>query len=294
MQKLYSLIVGLLISGFLSAQSVSPEVISTAGDYFSNSNASISWTMSELVTETFTNGNTILTQGFQQSYSIAITGINLNSTVFLEGPFNGIDMNTDSNSQGILPLSQPFNISPWNYSGSENVIGIPTNNVVDWVLVEIRDAADAASANSSTIVEQQAAFLLNNGSVVGLDGSSFLSFNHSIIHSLYLVIHHRNHLSVMSANAVNHTGGNYVYDFSTNMNMAYQSGEKLIGGKAVIYGGDANADGTLDLNDKLVWNYEAGTSGYLNSDASLDGQSDNKDKDDIWLPNNETNTQVPE
>ncbi|RLD50204.1 MAG: hypothetical protein DRI94_09255 [Bacteroidetes bacterium] len=43
------------------------EVISSSGDYFVNSNGSISWTMGETITETFTDGTNILTQGFQQS-----------------------------------------------------------------------------------------------------------------------------------------------------------------------------------------------------------------------------------
>jgi len=158
MQKFYSLIVGLLISGFLSAQTVSPEVISTSGDYFSNASASLSWTLGELATETLTAGNITLTQGFQQTYSLQITGINLQSIVLLEGPFNGTEMNTYLNEQGSIPLSQPFNTSPWNYTGSETVALIPNTEVVDWVLVEIRDAIDAASANSSTIVEQQFTF----------------------------------------------------------------------------------------------------------------------------------------
>jgi len=43
------------------------EVISSSGDYFVNSNGSISWTLGETITETFTDGTKILTQGFQQS-----------------------------------------------------------------------------------------------------------------------------------------------------------------------------------------------------------------------------------
>lgn len=45
----------------------SQEVISTSGDYFEFSGGSVSWTICEVMTETFTDGTTILTQGFQQS-----------------------------------------------------------------------------------------------------------------------------------------------------------------------------------------------------------------------------------
>ena len=58
----------LITSGLnVQSQSLTPEVITTAGDYFSNSYASLSITIGELATETVSNSNNILTQGFQQS-----------------------------------------------------------------------------------------------------------------------------------------------------------------------------------------------------------------------------------
>ncbi|RLD53861.1 MAG: hypothetical protein DRJ05_15745, partial [Bacteroidetes bacterium] len=85
------------------------------------------------------------------------SSINLEMMVFLEGPFNGTDMNPSTGS-GFLPLTQPYGGSPWNYSGAESVTSIPAN-VVDWILVELRDAPDAGSAIPSTMIAQQAAFL---------------------------------------------------------------------------------------------------------------------------------------
>ncbi len=53
---------------FLSINNLfSQEVIATGGDYYGNSNISVSWTIGEPVTETINNGTNILTQGFQQS-----------------------------------------------------------------------------------------------------------------------------------------------------------------------------------------------------------------------------------
>ena len=43
------------------------EIISTSGDYFENTDASISWTIGESMIDTYSNGTNILTQGFQQS-----------------------------------------------------------------------------------------------------------------------------------------------------------------------------------------------------------------------------------
>lgn len=50
-----------------SAQQTSPEIISTAGNYDSNTNNAISWTIGELIIETENNSSNTLTQGFHQN-----------------------------------------------------------------------------------------------------------------------------------------------------------------------------------------------------------------------------------
>ena len=56
----------LAFSGYLFSQSISPDVVASAGDYFTNGTVSISWTLGEVATETIGNGTYTLTQGFQQ------------------------------------------------------------------------------------------------------------------------------------------------------------------------------------------------------------------------------------
>jgi hypothetical protein len=63
---LLSLFILLSPALLVNAQSISPDVIASAGDYFSNGSISISWTLGEIATETIGNGSIILTQGFQQ------------------------------------------------------------------------------------------------------------------------------------------------------------------------------------------------------------------------------------
>jgi hypothetical protein len=56
------------------SQSISPEVIGSSGEHFSNANASISWTIGEPVITTETGTNAIVTQGFHQpEYQIGVT-----------------------------------------------------------------------------------------------------------------------------------------------------------------------------------------------------------------------------
>ena len=89
--------------------------------------------------------------------------------IFLEGPFIGYEMETNLNIQSLIPNNHPFSGYPWNYAGTESVASIPNADIVDWVLVELRDTTEAQYAAGSTMIAQQAAFLLNDGSVVGID-----------------------------------------------------------------------------------------------------------------------------
>ena len=62
-----------------------------------------------------------------------------------------------------------------------------------------------------------------------------------------------------------------------------------------MYGGDGNRDGMIDVSDRSpLWENEAGTSGYHESDFNLDGESNNQDKNDCWLPNQGEGSQIPE
>jgi hypothetical protein len=291
-----SLLLTFLCPFILLGQTVSPEVVAAAGDYYESANASLSWTLGEVATETYTGTSATLTQGFQQAFSVQISGIDLDILVFLDGPYEGTEMNTSLNTAGVLPLSQPYNAAPWNYTGSETVAAIPNANVVDWVLVELRDANSASTATPGTIIAQKAAFILKDGSVVGMDGFSTLQFPSSISNQLYVVVWHRNHLGILSANAVSQSGGVFTYDFSTNATQVYNgaAGFKNLGGVWGMAGGDANGDGEINNLDKNMWSAEAGLKGYRYVDYNMDTQVDNKDKNDVMNPNDPLSTQVPQ
>ena len=213
---------------------------------------------------------------------------------YLEGPFNGNNMST-----GIfqfIPLLQPYTTDPWNYNGTEKVTSIP-ENVVDWVLIELRDAPDAGSADSLTTFERQAAFLLNDGRIVSVDGVSNLSFTHSLAAQLFTVIKHRNHLGIISANPLTESVGVYSYDFTQNADNTFGEEwgvKELPNGRWGMIAGDANGDQIIDDNDRILWQNQAGTQGYNPSDLNLDGQVNNIDKNDIWHSNKNKGSQVPE
>jgi hypothetical protein len=222
------------------------------------------------------------------------TDILVNLKVFLEGPFNGTQMNTTLNASDLLPLNQPYNAEPWNYTGTESVAAIPSTDIVDWVLVELHDTTQAGLATNETVIARRAAFLRNDGTVVGINGSPVLQFDVTVNHRLFVALNHRNHLGIISSQPLNSIGDVYVYDFTIAILQAYGSGQKDLGSGFGMFGGDGNADGSIDADDKQAWTLMAGASGYFLPDFSLDGQVSNEDKDEVWIENVGIETSVPQ
>ena len=241
------------------------------------------------------DGNIILSEYYNGNATI--DGILLDMKVFFEGPFNVTQMEPNLNPD-FLPLSQPYGTTPWNYTGSESVSSFPDPDIVGWILMELRETTgDASTATDTTVIARQAGFILNDGSLVRKNGFSPLDFKLIISHNLYVVIQHRNHLAVMSASPLTETGGIYYYDFSTGAEQAYggANGHKeLVSGIWGMTGGDGNADGQINMPDIInVWTWQAGNSGFLSGDFTMESQVNNIDKNEIWLPNNGDGAQPP-
>lgn len=230
----------------------------------------------------------------------------LNLKAFLEGPFNGSSMNTTINS--VLPLSHPFNpalpyfgnpMPDWHYTGAGSVGAIPNVNIVDWVEIELRDAATAATATKATAVAHILAFILNNGTIVSLDGISSPQVPVSIVNNLYVVIYQRNHEAIMNANLIPYSAGVYTYDYTTGSAQVYggiAGTKQLVSGVWGMRSGDGDGNGDVQTADRNnVWKAtgQTGKVGYLPSDFNLDRQTNNKDKNDKWVPNIGTGSQVP-
>jgi lysophospholipase L1-like esterase len=187
--------------------------------------------------------------------------------VFLQGPYSGGDsMFTVLNQDGYIPLSQPYNIAPWNYDGDENVTAIPPG-VVDWILVELR-----TGTSPLTTVARRAAFLKQDGSVVDLDGVSHVKFKNITSGEYYIVIMHRNHLAIMSADTVSIPNVN-VYDFTKSQSQAYgtNSMADLGGGKFGMFVGDNNNDGVISVGDYNEIAKYISQKGYFIPDDNMNG-----------------------
>ncbi len=201
--------------------------------------------------------------------------LSANIKVFLEGPYSSGVMSTTLNTNGYLPLSQPYNTAPWNYTGTESVASIPAD-VVDWVLLELR-------SDLTTQVARRAAFIKNDGSLVDLDGVSLVDFASVPGGSYYLVIYHRNHLQIMTANPVELSSSPTLYDLTTSSTRAYGTDpmKNLGGGVFGMYSGDTNNSGIVTAADKSSINLYNLSTGYYNADTNFSGIVTAADKTNI-------------
>lgn len=241
------------------------------------------------------------------------TGFAIELSVILEGSHlsdQDFPMHTNLRDNNMVPLVQPFgpelpyygNSSPvWYYTGSEQAASLPAD-VVDWLLLELRDAPAASQANAGTLVARQAVWLRSSGEVTGANGV-LPQFDVPIEHDLFVVIYHRNHLAIMSSGPLSMVENVYSWDFTKAPDKAYaapgrssyQNGQKDLGnGVYGMYGGDGDANGQIQTQDKNeVWNTQSGSSGYLPGDFDMNGQVQTQDKNNIWNPNSGLASQVP-
>jgi Dockerin type I domain len=194
-----------------------------------------------------------------QEWKLADPNYTMNVTANLRGPWNGVSaMNTTLFTAGIIPLAQPYNTTPFNYTGTEVVGAIPAN-VVDWVLIEHRKPASGLPADAlvATITGREAGFLLNNGTVVELDGVTPIAVPITKQGTAFITIRHRNHLGVLSNAIASNAAGTFINDYTILANSYKPVGAPSnpvvllagAGGKYGMWAGDANKSGVVNATD---------------------------------------------
>jgi|GEM_PF-4366363 len=219
------------------------------------------------------------------SLKVLLQGATLNSP--------GLLMRDDLRVNNVLPLNEPYiNIDYFDHFGNGGGETIEANlladngenSVVDWLLVELRDANDP-----SQIVETQSVLLQRDGTVIDIKGSEEITFN-GIVGDYYVAIRHRNHLGVMTATPIS-LENNVSLDF-TDINTptwGISARVNLEDGRQGMWAGNSQIDNKLvfqgaeneptaifftilqaDGNDQSFPDYIA--FGYYNSDVDMNGQ----------------------
>jgi hypothetical protein len=129
--------------------------------------------------------------------------------VVLSGALREADpyaMATDLCINGLLPITEPYTAMGWMTAGSGGETAssevlepqeYANNNVVDWMLLELRDVQDP-----SIVVASKCGLLHGNGLVTAEDGISPVTLM-APYGNYYLAVRHRNHLGIMSAEPFN-------------------------------------------------------------------------------------------
>ncbi len=121
-----------------------------------------------------------------------------------------------------IPSTEPYSFPPFNkpqIAGlggetiSTSILAVTGNNaIVDWIFLELR-----ASSNSSTIVATKRALLQRDGDIVShVDGMSPVFFSGITAGNYYVSVKHRNHLGVMTSNAMMLNACGTTIDFTTS------------------------------------------------------------------------------
>ena len=168
--------------------------------------------------------------------------------VFLEGPFNSGTalMNDALRTLAGFPTSDPYPALGYVHTGSGNsgtvapaVLTTTGNNaIVDWVVVELRNAA-----TPTTIIASRSVLLQRDGDIVDLDGTSPVSFG--LAPGTYqLAVRHRNHLGIMTATAVALSGSAVTVDLTSSSTGTFgTSARKTVGTAQVMWAGDVTFNG---------------------------------------------------
>lgn len=234
----------------------------------------------------FASGSIILSDLYGGLF-IVRPRITLRVKAMLEGPF---DQNTglmhDSlRTRGFLPATEPYTAlglpainAPTVGAVSAGTMAFSGNNaLVDWVVVELRDAVQHSVVKARTF-----GLVQRDGDIVATDGVSPLQFS-AAVDDYHIAVRHRTHLGAMTTNSLRVSIAEKTYDLTNGSQaMAGTDAQKIIGAVHLLWTGNAVADaqlkytGTTNDRDPILVAV-GGTlptntvSGYLPTDVNMDG-----------------------
>jgi hypothetical protein len=226
----------------------------------------------------------------------AHNGISVSPKLFLAGAYKASAglMHDGIRTQGLLPMKEPYstlsNFEHYGGGGGETVSNPAVfqttgkDAIVDWVMVELRSSSDISKA-----VSTRSALLQRDGDVVSTDGVSPVNFLGLASGNYHVVVRHRNHLGIMTAKPLPLSHVTTSVDFTLTNTQLYGTNPcAIIGGKRVLWLGDANVDKKVihqGPNNDLFMLHAAVLSapentasssnflykGYLTADLNMDG-----------------------
>jgi len=253
-----------------------------------------------LVGGQFTACNDVGRNRIARLFGVAASpGLLVSARTFLDGSFSTGLMSDALRSASLIPTMEPYTALGYSHvsGGGEQVSSAVlavtgSNAIVDWVVVELRDA----STPSNTLATRSA-LVQRDGDVVDLDGISPVSFNLPA-GSFRVAIRHRNHLGVMTAAPVALSASSTIIDFTNSATAIYGTdARKNNNGTMTLWPGDVTFDGQVKYvgngNDRDPILTAVGgstptntvTGVYAGTDVNMDGAikyiGNNNDRDVI-------------
>ncbi|MCX6318033.1 MAG: hypothetical protein NTW29_12125 [Bacteroidetes bacterium] len=184
--------------------------------------------------------------------------------VFLQGAFNGTDMNDNLRAgTNLIPLSDPYRSAPYSTTFTHvnnpvvetanatvfNNAALTADNIVDWVYLELRD--NSGLNPGATVVQTRAALVQRDGDIVDIDGISPVYFKNLDAGATYTVaIRHRNHLGiatdpVANLQSLSEANPGAITDFTVMTDpqiFGTSAAYTTSAGKVLMWGGNANSN----------------------------------------------------
>jgi hypothetical protein len=215
--------------------------------------------------------------GSDSCIAVSYAGANYN-TFFMTNQFSSLRATGGSPSLSMGPVLVYTKIIDWIQSSNtgakvldltskiEGFYDANSNSMVgDTMRVYLRSAVNPYpkidSAKAYLNSAGQASFIFNNAS----NGTPY-----------YIQLKHRNGLETWSKTTQAFSSNHLVYNFTTEAAKAFGNNMKLQGSNWVVYGGDVNQDGFVNLTDVLAIHNNAitFTAGYVFTDVNGDNITD--------------------
>jgi choice-of-anchor B domain-containing protein len=233
----------------------------------------------------FSSG-TVIISDYNSGLFIVRPRLSLRVKAVLEGPYvpaAGL-MHDSLRTQGLIPLTEPYTALAYAHVGGGGettttpVLAVSgANAIVDWVVVELRDADTVSIVNAT-----RCALLQRDGDIVGTDGTSPVQFDLPV-GDHHIAVRHRNHLGTMSASPQRISIAPKTCDLTLPGTATYGTeGRKNINGVMALWTGNTTVNGQLQYtgsgNDRDPILLAIGGSvptnfitGYRIEDTNLDG-----------------------
>lgn len=206
---------------------------------------------------------------------------------YLDGPYDPVTglMQDSLRSRVDFPLTEPYTALGYIHIGggggesiAPSVLSVTgPDAIVDWVVLELRDANDPGRR-----VDSRSALIQRDGDIVDVDGVTPATFI-GPAGSYFIALRHRNHLGVMSATPLSFPGAGW--DATRPGPITWgETSRKAVGNVMTLWPGDVSFDGNVKYtgagNDRdPILVAVGGTSpnnvtvGYAQTDVNLNGRS---------------------